>query len=332
MIDLPGTKESLDVQLAREALALAEQSGDPWLIARGHEVLGLALTFGPDPSGAREEFGKAVKRYMELGDRSREAGCLGNLSVARVFLGDFENAALEFEATIAIFDEIVDPLRSAVSRSNLGAVLQVLGDFERAEQRLLEAIQIVERLNVPVRLLSPLMNLAEVSEHRGALDESERYWQRMLEKARETGYTAEQIIAHCGLGTVRLRLGDLERALASERAARALMSASPEELGECGEHYQLFSARLADAAGEKEGAVAILERLESTVGSRDRYQAASCRLERAEIMRALDEQKALTLAENALDVLRSFGARPKVQRAEALIADIRRTAPWALAS
>jgi tetratricopeptide (TPR) repeat protein len=332
MIDLPGTQESLDVQLAREALVLAEQSGDPWLVARGHEVLGLALTFSPDPSGARDEFGKAVQRYIELGDRSREAGCLGNLSVARVFLGDYENAALEFEATIAIFDEIVDPLRSSVARGNLGAVLQILGDFERAEQRLLEAIQIVERLNVPVRLLSPLMNLAEVSEHRGAFDEAEKYWQRMLEKARETGYTAEQIIAHCGLGTVRLRLGDMDRALASERAARALMNVEPEELGECGEYYQLFAARLANAAGEREGAAALQERIEAFPSGRDRYLAASARLERAEVLLTVDEAKALQLAESALEALRLLSARPKIERAEALIEAIRRSKKWAIAS
>ena len=332
MIDLPGTQESLDVRLAREALALAEQDGDPWLIARGHEVLGLALTFGPDPASAREEFSKAMQRYVQLGDRSREAGCLGNLSVARVFLGDYENAALEFEATIAIFDEIVDPLRSSVARGNLGAVLQILGDFDGAEKWLLEAIRIVERLNVPVRLLSPLMNLAEVAQHRQAWHDAEKYWQRMLDRARETGYTAEQIIAHCGIGTVRLRLGDLERALASERAARALMHGEPEELGECGEHYQLFAARLAFAAGEREGGIGILERLEAQQGPRDRYQAATCRIERAEMLRGLDAQKACVLAESALEVFRSIGARPMTERAEAFIAEIRSAATWPLAS
>jgi hypothetical protein len=50
------------------------------------------------------------------------------------------------------------------------------------------------------------------------------------------------------------------------------------------------------------------------------------------MLRSLDAQKACVLAESALEVFRSIGARPMTERAEALIAEIRSAATWPLAS
>lgn len=320
MIDLPGTTDSMDGVLAREALELAEQLEDRWMLARGHEVLGVALAFSSSPQSAIDELQRAVTLYGELGDRSREAGCRSNLALARVFLGDMKSGAHEFDATIQIFDEIVDPMRGAAIRSNLGALLRILGEYDSAETRLRESIRFFERLGGTVRLISPLMNLAEVHEARGEWNEAEVRWIEMLHHARETGYRGEQMIAHCGIGTARLRLGDLQGAIAAEKAARAIMSADPDSIGEGGEALQLFSARLAAASGETEGALGMLDRLEAAAASRDRYLAAIYQLEKAEILARLSPQDALPLARKAHSELETLGARPGAERAEQLIA------------
>jgi tetratricopeptide (TPR) repeat protein len=320
MIDLPGTTDSMDVVLAREALALAQQLDDRWLLARGHEVLGVTLAFGPAPRTAIDELERAIALYGELGDRSREAGCRSNLALARVFLGDMQSGAQEFDATIRIFDEIVDPMRGAAIRSNLGALLRILGEYESAEQRLRESIRFFERLGGTVRLISPLMNLAEVHEARGEWNEAEVLWLEMLTHARETGYRGEQIIAHCGIGTARLKLGDLQGAITAEHAARNVLSDDPESGGEGGEALQLFSARLAAAAGEREGAIGMLERLEAAATGRDRYLAATYQLEKAEILAGLNIADAHTLAARARAEFEALGARPAVERADRLIA------------
>lgn len=319
MIDLPGTTESMDAVLAHEALDIAQDIGDRALIARGHEVLGLALTFGNDPAAAMDEMEQAAELYAELGDRAREAACRSNLSLARVLLGDYHVAAEEFAAATRIFDDIVDPMRAAATRSNLGALLRILGRYEEAAVHLHESIRIFGRLSVPVRVLSPLMNLAELHEARGEWDDAEKRWSQMLRGASETGYTAEQIIAHCGIGTARLRLGNMSGAIAAERAARLLVTSSPDSLSESGEALQLFSARLAGASGEVDGAIAMLEQLENAVRQSDRYRAAVCRLERAAIMHAIGDARAFPLMESAAAELRSLGAIPDAERAESLL-------------
>ena len=319
MIDLPGTTESMDAVLAQEALDIARELGDPALIARGHEVLGLALTFGNAPAAAMAEMEQATELYSALGDRAREAACRSNLSLTRVLIGEYSIAAEEFAAAIRIFDDIVDPMRAAATRSNLGALLRILGRYDEAGAYLLESIRIFERLGVPVRVLSPLMNLAELHEARAEWHEAEKRWTQMLRGAMETGYTAEQIIAHCGIGTARMRLGNMNGAIAAERAARLIVTSNPDSLGESGEALQLFSARLAGAAGEVEGAIMMLEQLEDAVRQRDRYLAAICRLERAGMMRVAGDARALPLIESAANELLSLGAAPDAQRAAEML-------------
>ncbi|HEX2166338.1 MAG TPA: AAA family ATPase [Longimicrobiales bacterium] len=320
MIVLPGTTESMDVGLARDALQIAQGVGDPVLLARGHEVLGLALTFGGDPAAAMIDMQTAAALYAQLGDRGREAACRSNLSLARVLLGDYTTAAAEFEAATGIFDEIADSMRAASTRSNLGALLRIIGRYEDAEARLLESIRIFGRLGAPVSMLSPLMNLAELHEARGEWNDAEMRWLQMLHSATDTGYTGEQVIAHCGIGTARLRLKNLSGAVAAERAARALVSSDPDSLTESAEALQLFSARLAAAAGEAEGAIHMLERLEASVRTRDRYLAAVYRLERAMILHTIGSSNARSVAEQARAEFHALGAAPDVHRADALIA------------
>lgn len=321
LIDLPGTTESADVTLAREALTLAEELEDPWLRARGHEMFGVSLAFAGRPAEGVPELERGLELYRQVGDRGQEASCRNHLALARVFLGESEAAAADFEEAAHVFSEIVDPVRSASVRNNLGALLRMLGQYERAESMLVEALDIARRLDAPVRLLSPLQNLADVHESREEWEAAERCWRELLDRARETGYRGEQVIAHCGLGTVFLRMGDRARAEAEEREARTLLGGPASAAGESGEALLLLSARLAAAGGELEGAVDLLLELERQVAGRDTYMAALTRLERARILAPVDPAAAAELAAQAKQGFAEVGAVHMVRMAEACIVE-----------
>src|SRR5690606_34485851 len=130
---------------------------------------------------------------------------------------------------------------------------------------------------------------------------------------------AEQMIAHCGIGTARLRLGNMDGAIAAERAARRTLSGDPDLLGDSGNALQLFSARLAAAAGEVDGAVAILDQLIGAVDGRDRYLSAVYLLERADILARTAPATAVEDALRSAADLRMLGALPDAERADALL-------------
>ena len=319
LIDLPGTSESMDVELAEQALALAEQEQDPALIARSLHMFGMSLVFGGEPERGMGILEVAAAGYRALGDRGNEASCHNNIALARIFLGQFAAAAEAFTATLRIFDELVDPARSCAVRTNLGFLLRVLGDYDAAEGMLHQAIRIAERLDAPVRALSPLQNLAELNESRGEWKAAEDTWREHLARAIQTGYAGEQITAHCGIGTARLRLGDLAGAQAAERAARELIDDESETLSESGEAMLLFSARLSAAVGELDGALGMIDRLQSAGEARDPYFGAVYRLEKAMLLRDAFPDRALELAAAARERFAQLGARPQEAAATALI-------------
>lgn len=320
LINLPGTTESLDVVLAEEALEAAEELGDPRLLARGRDVLGLALAFDGRPADAIPKLEEAREMWAELGDRGREAGCRGNLALAQVFLGDYPRAAAELEAAAEAFDEIVDPDHSAAARTNLARVLKILGEYGPAEEALLRALRIGERLSSPATMLSPLFNLAELCQEREQWEQAEAWWTEMLEKATETGYLTRQVLALCGIGVARLCQGNVDGAREAEQAARELVGADRAVWDESREALARLSARLAAAAGEWEGAVALLERLVRGDGDGDPYTSAVYRVEAAEIMKQVQPGRARELAREAAEVFRRIGARPMLTRAEAVLA------------
>jgi tetratricopeptide (TPR) repeat protein len=279
--------------------------------------------FGGAAQQAIAELERAVDLYRDTGDRGREAASRTNLALARVFTGDYAAAAREFDDMRRVFDEIVDPARGIVTRTNLGALLRILGEYERAEVALAEAIRLAQRLDVPVRLLSAVQNFAELHEDRGEWNEAEQRWLELLRHARETGYRGEQIIAHCGIGTARLRLGDLAGGQSAERAARALVeNGADPDLGESGEALRLFSARLAAAAGEVTGAVEMLEHLYVNARDGDRFQAATYRFEQAIFLRDAAPPRALAFAEEALSAFTALGLVSRAQAVAGLITQL----------
>jgi tetratricopeptide (TPR) repeat protein len=318
LIDLPGTNEAYDVTLAEEALARAAEVDDPWLVARGHKILGVARIFDGAPEAALEELERAGETFEELGDRGHVASCEASLALAHIYLGDYRQAAIRLEKAVEAFDEIVDPNKSSGTRSNLARVLKIQGDYDRAEQVLLEALQIGERLSSPAVMLTPLYNLAELQQEQAEWEAAEGWWRELLAKSRESGYSGEQMVAYCGIGMVRLALGDVEGAREAERQAQALIPPGQTAAGESGQALQRLTARLAAASGEWEGAILMLERLIDEGEGEEPYVLALYQLEAAELLHEVEPERARALAAEAAETFRELGTEPLLHRAETI--------------
>jgi tetratricopeptide (TPR) repeat protein len=318
-IDLPGTDAAQDVVLARRALDTATRLANDALLAKGHLALGMALMFHDDANLAVEHLQRALDLASRTGDLPRVGRCHNCLAVTRIMLGDYATASAAFQEAAAAFEKVGDPFAAAAVRNNAGALLMRTGDWDRAEATLHQAIGIWERIDAAPRLLHPLQNLAELAHMRGDHDTALTRWHEVLERARSVGYWSAEVIAHCGIGMIRLERGDIDGARAAEGEA---LSTLPEQESwtESREAFQLLAARLAAAAGETSGAAELLHNAETALESRDRYVWATFRLARAEILADTDRDTALALAREAAETFERFGARPMLERARALAA------------
>lgn len=317
----PATTAAMDVTLAEEALALAEEVGDPALVAKGNGVLGVALTLIGKTSEAIEHTRRAREIYQQLENREKEASCLNSLGITYTLLGDLPAADAHLTEAIDIFDDIVDPSMGAAARQNLGVGLIRQGQFERAETLLLEAIALADRMDAPARRYGPLQNLAECYEMQKEWGKAEEYWRELREGAAAGGFASEEIIALCGIGNCRLFAGDMDGARAAEAEAREHLG-DDEEWGEHREAFLLLSARLAAAAGEVEGAAGLVRLGEEELEGLDTYGWARFRLERASFLAQSDPAQALELAMQVREASEGLGALALRHAADELLATL----------
>ncbi len=320
-IDLPGTGEKEDLRLAREALAIAVRSGDNELIAKGRHYLGIAHMMLGASAEAIVEFDEALRLYDELGDLERAGRCHNCIAINNIMRGDYAAAAAAFDGATAAFGKVGNPNMSASVRGNLGVLLTRRGEWERAEENLREAVRIRRRIDASARLISPLQSLAELHQAKRDTEAAEACWQELLQLARETGYWNAEVVALCGLGTIRLERGDVDGARAAETEARGRVE-EPETWSDSREALQMLAARLAEHDGDVAEAVRLMDEAEPQLLMHDRFVWATFRLYRGQLVAREDAVRGAAIAREALSAFEALGAEPMGRRASDFLSSL----------
>ncbi len=320
-IDLPGTEGDEDLALAQQALSIAQDLGEEPLVARGHYFMGIALMMLGRTEEGITHFEQSLAAYEHLEDLSRVGRCHNCIAVANIMRGQYGAALTALTGARESFSKVGNPTELASVRGNLGLLLTRTGEWDRAQVNLEEALRLRRQIGAAARLLQPLEGLAELAMARGDMDGAERRWKEMLECARETGYWTAEVVAWCGMGRIHLERRNLAAAREAEAAAQASLKES-EGWSESLEAFQLLCARLAAEAGEVEGAIGLLEAGEQELAARDRFVWGLYHLSKAEIVARMDAARSAAIAAEAAEAFRGLGARPMLERAEALIASL----------
>ncbi len=316
--NLPGVSTRDATGLCREALDLADASGDPELRAAARYALGRVLALGPDPRQGLEPLHECIERCPQQ-DRQRLANARNVIGIIHVKLGDYRSAAREFEETARTFDEIVDPVNEAAVRNNLSVLQTRLGEWEAAERNLEEALRIARRMGAETRAHGPLENLAHLAEARGDWADAIARWKNVLERGREGGWWNVQVIARAGLGRAHAALGAIEDAVRERDEAHALLPDGDVASEAALALYQL-DARLAAMQGNVDVALSRLDQVEPVLERSDRYEWAAAQVLRAEILASGDRPAASEAVDEALAVLQPLGTEPLLERARGILA------------
>ncbi len=305
---------------AREALGIAQGLEESALTARAHYHLADRLMFGERPEDAISHVDEALSFYQELEDKFWMGRCCNAMAIIHVLLGDNHRAVEAFSAAAALFDELGEPSYELAVRNNLGQLLVRMGQWDDAESNLKESIRIARRMHATARLLHPLENMGRLFCTKGEDDRAGDYWRQLLDISKETGYWDSEIVARCGLGTCLLKQGKLAEARAELARAREFLSS--EEWTESHEDAEMLAAQIADAEGDLGQAVEILEAAERELAARDRYIWAVYRMYHGELLSRTQAGAAAELVREARQEFQQLGARPMLERAEALLTQI----------
>ena len=161
---------------------------------------------------AKEYVGRALAITTEIGDRSGEASCYGNLGTVFKSLGQYDKAKEYLQKALVITNEIGDKKGEAICYGNLGTVFQSLGQYDKAKEYLQKALIITNEIGDKKGEASCYGNLGTVFQSLCQYDKAKEYHQKALVIRTEIGDREGEASDYGNLGTLFQSLGQYDKA------------------------------------------------------------------------------------------------------------------------
>jgi len=194
---------------AAEVLTLAEQLGDPSLLASACRVLGLAML----QSGRREECRALQQRALALalaaGRPSLLAAAHNNLALAENHLGNYAAAEAGYQSALACWRDLHATANIGRGMHNLGVVSRRQGDNATALTRYRAALEMLRKAGDRNLIALNLMSTGDVLLRLGRAAEAREPALQALEMAEHDGHLLPAMDARIVLAQAATELGDI---------------------------------------------------------------------------------------------------------------------------
>ncbi|MEW6335785.1 MAG: tetratricopeptide repeat protein [Acidobacteriota bacterium] len=295
------------VDLAREALALAERHADVRGAASAEKNLGLALMVLEQDEEGLAHMNSARRGFASLGERSEEARCLGYAGMMLSHVGKTWDAIASVQEALAIFRELNDDKGVAAATNNLGVMHERLGEYEEALRFNLESLRIEERLGRKIGIANNLNSVGNIHSELGEHLKARDYYRRALALFRE-------LDEQPGVGRCLNNLGNTYEKQGDDAEALRYFGEALEIAGRIGNR--------GDEANARNNMGIVLKKQGKYRAAREQYAAV------AEIRTALGQKQELAtclhnIAETYLLERRFAEARAAVERSVAIGREIR---------
>jgi DNA-binding SARP family transcriptional activator len=121
--------------LAGEALALAQQAGDPRALGQAHNLLGML-------EGSLEHLGRSLALAEQVADPQGRMAALNNVALAHREQGELDRALALTDQALALCTELGDRHREAALRNNRADLLHAADRHDEAMDELKRAVTI----------------------------------------------------------------------------------------------------------------------------------------------------------------------------------------------
>src|SRR6266568_2812354 len=143
------------LELAQQALDLAEATRDARALAQAHNILGILASSQGNLALARHHLEHSLDLAESLNDPSSRAAALNNLALAYGNSGKFEQALGLAADALALCVSQGDRHREAALHNNLADLLHAAGRSEEAMSHLKQAVSIYAEIGVEAGTVQP---------------------------------------------------------------------------------------------------------------------------------------------------------------------------------
>jgi predicted ATPase/DNA-binding SARP family transcriptional activator len=147
--------------LARQALALAEVTGDTRALAQAHNMLGILAGKSGDQEAALRHLGESLDLAEALGDSDARVAALNNLALARESGGEPEEALNLAESALRLCVASGDRHREAALHNNLADLFHATGREQESMEHLKRAVELFAEIGERDELQPEVWKLVE---------------------------------------------------------------------------------------------------------------------------------------------------------------------------
>jgi serine phosphatase RsbU (regulator of sigma subunit)/Tfp pilus assembly protein PilF len=196
-----------------------------------HNRIGIVYSYQKKNYEALKQFQIVAKFAEELGDKRTLASTYNNLGVVNKNLGKYKEATEYYEKSLAIFKELGFKEGIAATYSNIGIAKVQMGDTEGAMEYYLVAKKLFEELNDDRGLGGAYVNIGELYLTLGDLDLAEQQFNKAMVYSDKSGFRVNKRDAYDGLYKTYERKKDYKNAYTYYRAFTALRDSIVNEEG-----------------------------------------------------------------------------------------------------
>lgn len=215
-----------NLALLEDVLPVADELGDPRLLARTHLLIGqVRSSRGESYSSSpplRHSLDEVLRLGVEIGDDRVRALPLMMIGTALFAGGDYAAAIARLEEALALLEEYEDYADAALTSANLARAYGRSGDFRAADAAGRRSSELAELSGDPNVVLDTQIFRGIVAAEQGDLERAERLTAEGVALADEVGNTYCSLVGNFYLGDLQLRAGRPDDAAASLQRSQDL--------------------------------------------------------------------------------------------------------------
>ena len=204
--------------------------GDPALLARLHNTLGVQATRNNDAAAAASHLEQAATLARRANRPAQEAGALNNLGQMYARAKRNDEAQAMWERALEGFRDSGDRMGEAITLSNLGALAHRQGQAQRGNELNRRALEQLRELGASQHVARIAFNLGLQVEREGRLDEAATLFEEAYGAFRAGAGRDTALHPLAALARVRLALGEPAAAREVLDAAREAVAAAADPL------------------------------------------------------------------------------------------------------
>ncbi len=199
-------------RMAKEAIRLAEKTGNNKNTARGYKQLGSIYWMVGRYRESVENFHKALEMNKKIGDSYELASVYNGMGIVYTEMGEFDKAVEYYENSLMIAEKMKYAYLMAITYGNMAVLYDMMGNLKKALEYNQKSLEMSKRISNLYGIAASYNNMSIIYEELGDMENSLEYSGKSIEVREKMGDKEGLATSYCNMAKVYMEMGDMGKA------------------------------------------------------------------------------------------------------------------------